>query len=501
MTWQIKHISLLFALSLGMAVSRCTAADWPAITPDEKSMTNVPQQPDAPAVILYREDTTDDTKNFHTVYVRLKVLTEAGRKYADVEIPVGRSPFTISQLSGRTVHADGQVIPFEDQPVDQLVVQKGVSEVTSQLLAAGDSPEVKVQKIYAAISQMDDLSLAIPPNPGAAPKSSAAEDVLQARSGTHDELNRLFVAMVRAAGIPAMMMWLPDRGQKVFDANLMNTDQLDAEVAIVQLGGQDVFLDPGTRFCPYGVLNWHYAGTRGLRQGGNGVTTLADSPAPTYAQAKIQRVARLQLTDKGAMDGTLAVGFSGQEAMVRRQQGANLSADARKNLLEDEIRTSLPGGTQVTLTNVPEWDKTEGMLVAKFKVAGQPANRNGQGWVVPLDVFEASEKPLFPLAQRTSPIYFDYAWRQVDEVHIVLPANVEVGNLPANQEARTGYAMYRTERKHEGANGIVASRDMAINGVLFAPAEYKELKDFYDKVAVGDEQTVVLKGSLRPLAN
>src|ERR1019366_4970791 len=54
---------------------------------------------------------------------RLKVLTEAGRKYANVEIPVGRSPFTISQLSGRTVHADGRIIPLEDQPVDRVVVR------------------------------------------------------------------------------------------------------------------------------------------------------------------------------------------------------------------------------------------------------------------------------------------------------------------------------------------------------------------------------------------
>ena len=34
--------------------------------------------PDAPAVILYRENITDDTKVFLSVYVQLKVLTEAG---------------------------------------------------------------------------------------------------------------------------------------------------------------------------------------------------------------------------------------------------------------------------------------------------------------------------------------------------------------------------------------------------------------------------------------
>ena len=684
MSSHLKHLGFLVIFFLGWGVSRSAAADWPAIGANEKSMTSIPQQPDAAAVILYREDITDDTKNFHTLYLRLKVLTEAGRKYADVEIPVGHSPFTISQISGRTVHADGSIVPLEDQPVDKIVVhehgvrmhvktftlpsvqvgsildyryslhfpegsrnapvwmvqgelfvkkavfkfvptkfqgktdalrlpgtstagsmesagsyeylgqgmsagpngeygwipylpagaapeehvmqdgglkwyememsdvpasasepdvppqrinnwhvnffyrstakpedywkhigkswskdvesflehKKGVSEAVSQLVTASDSPEAKLQKIYAAISLMDNRSFALSVNSASVPNpNTAAENVLQARSGTHDELNRLFVAMVRSAGIAAVMMWLPDRGQNVFDPNLMNTDQLEAEVAVVQIGGKDVFLDPGTKFCPYGVLNWHYVGARGLRQSDNGATIVADSPAPTYAQANIQRVARLQLTDHGTVDGTLAVGFSGQEAMVRRQLGASLNADARKKLLEDEIRNSLPAGAQVTLTNAPDWDKTEGMLVAKFKVAGPFASNNGQRWVVPVHFFEAGEKPRFGSVQRTNPVYFNYASREVDEVHIVLPAGVAVENLPAKQEAKTAYALYRAEQKAEGAAGIVASRDMAINSVLFSPAEYKELKDFYDKVALSDNQTVDLKGSLHPQTN
>ena len=34
-----------------------------------------------------------------------------------------------------------------------------------------------------------------------------------------------------------------------------------------------------------------------------------------------------------------------------------------------------------------------------------------------------------------------------------------------------------------------------MNGFLFATKDYKELKDFYDKVAEGDNQTAALKGS------
>jgi hypothetical protein len=52
-------------------------------------MTSVPEAPGAPAVILYRQVDRED-KIFGSqehVYVRIKVLTEDGRKYGVVKIP------------------------------------------------------------------------------------------------------------------------------------------------------------------------------------------------------------------------------------------------------------------------------------------------------------------------------------------------------------------------------------------------------------------------------
>ena len=67
--------------------------------------------------------------------------------------------------------------------------------------------------------------------------------------------------------------------------------------------------------------------------------------------------------------------------------------------------------------------------------------------------------------------------------------------LPSRRQTKTPYALYASEQKREGA-GFVPTRDMAMNGVLFAPTSYKELKDFYDKVAEGDKETAALNGSL-----
>jgi hypothetical protein len=58
------------------------------VSPDELKLTTEPLAPGAPAILLYRQVDRDD--NGHTShedhYFRIKILTEEGRKYADIEI-------------------------------------------------------------------------------------------------------------------------------------------------------------------------------------------------------------------------------------------------------------------------------------------------------------------------------------------------------------------------------------------------------------------------------
>jgi hypothetical protein len=125
MTVSRRAVLSLLCLScfLILATSRSSAVDWPPLLPEELAMTSLPEQPGAPAVVLIHEENADDTNNFHSVYMRIKVLTEAGRKYADVEIPYSRRGFSISGISGRTVHADGSIVPFQGKPFDKVVVK------------------------------------------------------------------------------------------------------------------------------------------------------------------------------------------------------------------------------------------------------------------------------------------------------------------------------------------------------------------------------------------
>ena len=61
--------------------------DFRPATPEELAMKDVDYAPGAAAVILDWVEVDDDTQSVSSEYYRIKVLTDEGKKYADVEVP------------------------------------------------------------------------------------------------------------------------------------------------------------------------------------------------------------------------------------------------------------------------------------------------------------------------------------------------------------------------------------------------------------------------------
>ena len=108
-------------------------------------MTADPAAPDAPAVYLFREETTDDKLHLHTLYVRIKVLSERGKEYGDVEIPAyeGKN-FQITDIAGRTIQPDGTVIPFTGRAIEKMLLRSGGTKVMTKVFSL---PDVRVGSI------------------------------------------------------------------------------------------------------------------------------------------------------------------------------------------------------------------------------------------------------------------------------------------------------------------------------------------------------------------
>src|SRR5580704_12178841 len=121
----ITAVILLGAVMYRVGPSRA-ADEWLPITQEELKMTSVPEAPGAPAIILYRQVDRDDS-NFHTPheynYVREKIFTEEGRKYADAEITFVRDQATVVNIRARTIHPDGSIVNFDGKVYEKEIVK------------------------------------------------------------------------------------------------------------------------------------------------------------------------------------------------------------------------------------------------------------------------------------------------------------------------------------------------------------------------------------------
>ena len=152
-----RTLCLNAALACTSTLLHGQATQFAAPTPEELSMTAQPQAPNAPAVYLFREQTTEDTLHMFSFYERVKVLTEGGKDKANVELPflAGEGGYTIDNISARTIHADGTIIPFTGKPYEKLVVKAGGYKYMAKVFTL---PSVEVGSIleYRYKLRMDD---------------------------------------------------------------------------------------------------------------------------------------------------------------------------------------------------------------------------------------------------------------------------------------------------------------------------------------------------------
>ena len=613
--------------------------EWQPISQDELKMTSLPEAPGAPAVYLYRQVDRDDNTSREYNYIRIKIFTEEGRKYADIDIPFVKGSESIQNLKARTIRPDGSIVNFDgriyekeivktrglkylaktftlpdvqvgsvieyryvDQmdeyqlynshwilseelftkhakfslkPYSQAVLhftwqglppgvtptqaapvrlelsnigafrtedfmppenelksrvdfqysqsnekdvtkfwkaegkqlnevvenfvgkRRAIEQAVAEIASASDTPQAKLQKIYARVLQVRNTSLQTTKTEQEQKRAKEkdnnnVEDVWKRGYGNGRQINWLFLALARAAGLEANCVYVSSRNSYFFNPRSMNPGQLNADVVLVKLNGKDVYFDPAAGYAPFGLLPWDETAVQGMRldkDGGNWVTTAL----PESSDSQIIRKADLKLTDEGTLQGKLTVTFTGLEAMWRRLEERNEDEGNRKKFLEDQIKEYIPVGSDVDLVNKPEWNSAAMTLVAEYdlKVQGW-ATGAGRRVLVPSTLFSNTEKHLFEHAERTHPIYFFFPFQKSDDVTVELPLGWQVTSVPKPQTEDARAAVYTM--KVDGEKGTLhMQRQLDMKLLMLDVKYYPALRHFFQTVRTTDEQQIVLQ--------
>ncbi len=639
---RILRCHLFVALHVLSFAVTARSDDWLPITPQELAMKESPLSPGAHAVLLYREVETDDGLSVESHYYRIKILTETGKKYADIEIPYLKGFTKVGDIKARTVRPDGSEVKFDGDVFDKVVVKargfkvqtktftlpevqvgsileyrykvrwpedqlnsprwevqhelpthrvnlifkpwrdlavswtfwlpagaapkeakkgrielslenipgfqkeeympperalmyrvdffyfrrnpesadkfwvqegkdwhgiieefigkrKGVQQAVAQIVAPADPPESKLHKIYARVQQIRNLSYERAKSEKEEKRekrkdNSNVEDVLKNGYGYRSEINRLFVALARAAGFDAWAVMVAERDVQFFERNLLSWRQLDGEVSAVRVGQEDKYFDPATPGCPFGMLAWLRGGVSGIRPGKDGAE-FVNTPSPVSLQAVIERKGTLRLDENGTLEGKVQVTFHGLEALTRRLSAMENDDTGRRKELEDEIKGWLPAGATMKLGEVTGWEGFEHPLQAEVQIqipgfAVAAGRRN----LLTLAVFQANETHPFRFASRVYPVYLRNPYRESDDLTFEIPQSLRVESVPQQRQQALHFGSYQVVRTN-GAEGLRLQRLLVLEGYYFPLEYYASLRSFFGEVRAGDEEQVVLQNA------
>ena len=379
-----------------------------------------------------------------------------------------------------------------------LAANRGVKEAAMQAVSDETEPGMKLHKLYERVQQVRNLTYERERTNEERKveniqKNTGVGDVLARGYGNSREITLLFVAMARAAGLDASIVQVSDRKTRFFVKDWTSLRQLDTVIVAVNLNGKDLYLEPGTRYCPYGVVRWNHSAADGLKLEKKG-GTFVKAPPITYDKSVTRRTATMILGEDGTLKGDVVLEFEGAEALEHRLDAIDSDDAGRKKDLEDELKQWLPTGAIVKMAVAQGWETIGGPLVARFSVEVPTyATLAGKRLLIPAFLFQLKQNQAFAHSQRKYPVYFPYPFTDSDSVTIKVPSGFTPESIPAGQDAKLGYARYQNVSNFDGIQ-LVSQRQLAFNGIYFDLDKYSELKSFFGKVQAGDEQQAVLHG-------
>ncbi len=369
--------------------------------------------------------------------------------------------------------------------------------------AVGDAstPEKKLERIYefcktkvknahspdAGLTEADREKLK---------KNESPADTLKRGVGTGDDITMLFAALAVAAGFDARVSLMADRSDIFFDKSVAVDNFLNARDAVVKVGNEWRFYDPGSLYLPFGLLRWQEEGVQAL------ITDSKDpvfvtTPVSSYTTSVQKRTATLKLTQDGALEGDVRIEFTGHFAVEKKKNNGDDSPAEREKTLTESVKQAMSTAelSDIKIENVTDSVKPFAYSY-HIKVPGY-AQRTGKRLFLQPAFFQRGAPPLFPAGARVHPVYFHYPWSEIDTVKIELPKGFELDNADAPQPFAAGdVSKYEMKIVVVEGRTLIINRSFSFGGagtLLFPKTSYAPLKQLFDTLHERDNHTITLK--------
>jgi hypothetical protein len=382
-------------------------------------------------------------------------------------------------------------------------VDDTVRKKSAEIVAGAGSPEEKLDRIYTFVREhiknTEDKSAGFTDDDLEKLKENKKpSDTLKRGVGPGIDINLLFAGLATAAGFEARMALLPNRGQRLFNRNVVIPGALRPAAVAIDLNGKWKFFDPGLKYVETGMLRWQEEGVDALIADSRPVWVTTPMSPPEKSKEK--RTAVLNLGEDGTLEGDITIEYNGHLAVERKLNSADDSLLQREEDLKEAMKGRL---SSAELSNIVVENATDPAkpLIYKYHVrVPEYAQRTGKRLFFQPGFFHKGIEAMFSASERRFPIYFHYPWSEEDNITVNLPTGYVLDNADRPSPITAGAVC-----KYEIKMGITSDQKTLVYGrqfffggdgaVLFPVETYKQLKQLFDEIHKADNHLITLRAT------
>ncbi len=320
-----------------------------------------------------------------------------------------------------------------------------------------------------------------------------ADDLITSKRGDPDEINALYVMMLKEVKVDADMVLVATQNWDTLARGFPNISQFSRIVARVNFKDGIVFADPAEPAAPFGELPWFDRGVTGLAVKGSKVQEAAIPAGTPDDNLSVTKIS-LQVGGDWKAEGDAEINLKGTEAINFRGDLLEESPEKMERYLTDYFGY---GRADAVVSNIshPDIRDSSQAFVLKAHLKQKLTDESGPGeLLVNPWMDDQYNSPIFKASERHSAVRFYGPEKRVSTSEWKLAPEIKIEQLPKEVKIENdlgGFSHLCTQNE----NTVACTRSFYLKKTrIQTTTDYLDARKFFDEIAKNDQEVMVLRG-------
>jgi hypothetical protein len=365
--------------------------------------------------------------------------------------------------------------------------EKEVKNKAKELAEKLPDPRKKAEAIYKYIQQNITSS-----NLAGVYLGRTGDEILSAKRGDPDEINALFVLMLKEVKVDSDMVLAATQNWQTLLRGFPNRSQFSRIITRLNFKDGAVFADPADAASPFGEVPWFDRGVQGLAVKGSKIQE-AVIPAGTVDDNISTGKAMMRVAKDWTAEGDSEMELKGAEAIEFR---ADLLEEAPEKLEQRLTDIFAYGNSDAEVTQIthPEFRDSSQPFVLKAHLREKLSNETGPGGLL-LNPWmdDQYQRPRFTTNVRHSAVRFNNPEKRISTSSWQLAPEIKVEQLPKEVKIENDFGGFSRSCIQNDVT-VTCTRTFYLKKVLLTTnVDYLNAKKFFDEIAKDDQEVIVLQ--------